>query len=192
MSRQLSLAWMQRGFEGGWLGPTFSKAVFFGNGLMAIVAGLTAHLLVETLAFGPVAPFDAAATVMVVGGAIIVSTWTENFGDASERHSFIGQCTKAAQAIARGRQCSAVPPTSPSSSADVLLVFLFCIQPDALRACRRQSFCERLSSMSPCMSTDCWPRAGQPCTCSNALLIVTHLLLCRPQGGPAGGNAVPV
>ena len=93
---------LQRGFEGGWLGPTFSKAVFFGNGLMAIVAGLTAHMLVETFAFGPVAPFDAAAVVMLLGGGIIVATWTENFGDNSQKQSFLTQCSKAAQAIARG------------------------------------------------------------------------------------------
>lgn len=94
---------MQRGFEGGWLGPTFSKAVFFGNGLMAIAAGLLAHTLVETFAIGPVAPFDAAAVVMLIGGAIIVTTWTENYGDNSEKRSFVAQCTKAAQAIARGQ-----------------------------------------------------------------------------------------
>ena len=99
---------MQRGFEGGWLGPTFSKAVFFGNGLMAIVAGLNAHLLVETLAFGPVAPFDAAALVMVTGGAIIISTWTENFGDNSEKRSFLKQCHEAARAIAGGKGWSCI------------------------------------------------------------------------------------
>ena len=105
---------LQRGFEGGWLGPTLAKAVFFGNGLMAIVAGLTAHLLVETLAFGPVAPFDAAGIVMVVGGAIIMTTWTENFGDASDRLSFLAQCTKAAQAIARGMGRKMLCQTYPS------------------------------------------------------------------------------
>lgn len=94
----------KRGFEGGWLGPTFSKAVFFGNGLMAIAAGLLAHTLVETFAIGPVAPFDAAAVVMLIGGAIIVTTWTENYGDNSEKRSFVAQCTKAAQAIARDRK----------------------------------------------------------------------------------------
>ena len=69
---------------------------------MAIVAGLLAHVLVETLAFGPVAPFDAAAVAMVLGGLIIVTFWTENFGDSSEKQTFIEQCTKAAKAIAQG------------------------------------------------------------------------------------------
>ena len=53
---------LQRGFAPDWLGNTFSQAVFLGNGLMAILSGLAAHLLVETAALGPVAPFDAAAT----------------------------------------------------------------------------------------------------------------------------------
>ena len=73
----------KRGFNGDWLGGTFSQAVFLGNGLMAILAGLFAHTLVETLAVGPVAPFDAAATVLVIGGAIIYTTWSENHGDSS-------------------------------------------------------------------------------------------------------------
>lgn len=58
---------MQRGYDGEWLGGTFSRAVFLGNGLIAILAGLIAHSLVETLALGPVAPFDAAAVVMLLG-----------------------------------------------------------------------------------------------------------------------------
>jgi len=37
----------QRGYEPDWLGNTFSIAVFLGNGLVAIVAGLLAHGLVE-------------------------------------------------------------------------------------------------------------------------------------------------
>jgi len=38
---------VQRGYEPDWLGNTFSIAVFLGNGLVAIVAGLLAHGLVE-------------------------------------------------------------------------------------------------------------------------------------------------
>ena len=57
----------QRGYDGEWLGGTFSRAVFLGNGLIAILAGLVAHSLVETLSLGPVAPFDAAAIVMLLG-----------------------------------------------------------------------------------------------------------------------------
>lgn len=90
----------KRGFSGDWLGGTFSQAVFLGNGLMAILAGLTAHTLVETVQLGPVAPFDAASVVLLVGGFIVFTTWTENYGDASEHSSPLDGFTKAAKLIA--------------------------------------------------------------------------------------------
>lgn len=89
----------KRGYNADWLGGTFSQAVFLGNGLMAILAGLIAHALVETLAIGPVAPFDAAATVLIIGGVIIYSTWTENYGDASSGSSATDGFKKAAKLI---------------------------------------------------------------------------------------------
>jgi hypothetical protein len=156
----------KRGFSGDWLGNTFSQAVFLGNGLVAIVSGLFAHLLVETASLGPVAPFDAASVTLAVsrggrggggsccicsvpagllwpsapkptvqptgltqgatysthahitptrpppcppahlpparaqvGGFIIFSTWSENFGDASEGGSSADGFKRAAQAI---------------------------------------------------------------------------------------------
>ena len=93
---------MQRGYDGELLGGTFSRAVFVGNGLIAIVAGLVAHSLVETLGLGPVAPFDAAALVMVFGGVIVLFSWTENFGNCSEKKSFVEQLKSGAHAIANG------------------------------------------------------------------------------------------
>ncbi|GMP61245.1 hypothetical protein CsSME_00041578 [Camellia sinensis var. sinensis] len=54
-----------RGFDQQWLSLTFSKAIFLGNGLVAIVAGLFGNLLVDSLNLGPVAPFDAAAGAAV-------------------------------------------------------------------------------------------------------------------------------
>jgi MFS family permease len=91
----------KRGFSGDWLGNTFSQAVFLGNGLMAILAGLVAHTLVETLAVGPVAPFDAAALVLLAGGAIVYTTWTENYGtDASDTTSGVEMFRRAGALIA--------------------------------------------------------------------------------------------
>lgn len=81
----------------------FSKAVFLGNGLVAIISGLLAHTLVETLNLGPVAPFDAASVVMVLGGAIVLFTWPENYGDSSNKRSFLEQMGTAAKAIAQGK-----------------------------------------------------------------------------------------
>ena len=71
----------KRGFDADWLGGVFSQAVFLGNGLMAIVAGLFAQSVVDL--FGPVAPFDTALVVLLAGGVVIASTWDENYGGGS-------------------------------------------------------------------------------------------------------------
>ncbi|KAM7273000.1 hypothetical protein ACFE04_027664 [Oxalis oulophora] len=92
--------YLLRGFDGQWLSITFSKAIFLGNGLVAILAGLFGNLLVDTLALGPVAPFDAASCFLAIGMAIILSSWTENYGDASESKSLLTQFRGAAVAIA--------------------------------------------------------------------------------------------
>lgn len=90
----------KRGFEQQWLSVTFSKAIFLGNGLVAILSGLFGNLLVDTFSFGPVAPFDAAACLLAVGMAIILSSWTENYGDPSENKDLLTQFKGAAVAIA--------------------------------------------------------------------------------------------
>ncbi|KAH9321890.1 hypothetical protein KI387_016529, partial [Taxus chinensis] len=90
----------KRGFDPQWLSLTFSKAVFLGNGLVAIVAGLFANTLADTLGFGPVSPFDAAACFLAIGMAIILYTWTENYGDPSESKGLLTQFKGAALAIA--------------------------------------------------------------------------------------------
>lgn len=93
----------QRGFDQQWLSITFSKAIFLGNGLIAIISGLFGNLLVDTLAFGPVAPFDAAACFLAVGMAIILGSWGENYGDSSDNKSLLAQFKGAAVAIASGK-----------------------------------------------------------------------------------------
>ncbi|KAL5707790.1 hypothetical protein ACHQM5_018651 [Ranunculus cassubicifolius] len=90
----------KRNFEQQWLSITFSKAIFFGNGLVAILAGLFGNVLADTLGFGPVAPFDAAAVFLAIGMAIILSSWNENFGDPSESKDLLTQFKGAAIAIA--------------------------------------------------------------------------------------------
>lgn len=92
----------QRGFDPQWLSLTFSKAIFLGNGLIAIVSGLFANLIADNLGFGPVAPFDAAACVLAIGMAIIMFSWTENYGDPSESKDLFGQFKVAGKAIASG------------------------------------------------------------------------------------------
>lgn len=94
--------YLQRGFEQQWLSVTFSKAIFLGNGLVAIVAGLFGNLLVDSFSLGPVSPFDAAAIFLAIGMAVILSSWSENFGDPSENKDLLTQFKGAAVAIASG------------------------------------------------------------------------------------------
>ncbi|KAJ8459536.1 hypothetical protein OPV22_032462 [Ensete ventricosum] len=90
----------KRGFDPQWLSVTFAKAIFLGNGLIAIVSGLFANLLADNLGFGPVAPFDAAACCLAIGMAIILSSWSENYGDPSDSKDLITQFKGAAAVIA--------------------------------------------------------------------------------------------
>ena len=61
-----------------WLSVTFS-AMTFGNGIVAIIAGVIASFLAAN--FGPVAPFDASLVLLLIGGVIISMAWPENYGD---------------------------------------------------------------------------------------------------------------
>ncbi|RRT82146.1 hypothetical protein B296_00019575 [Ensete ventricosum] len=99
-SDEVVVSLLQRGFDSQWLSVIFSKAIFLGNGLIAIVSGLFANLLADNLGFGPVAPFDAAACLLGIGMAIILSSWSENYGDPSNSKDLITQFKGAAAAIA--------------------------------------------------------------------------------------------
>ncbi|KAK6935594.1 Molybdate-anion transporter [Dillenia turbinata] len=98
------LNFVQRGFEQQWLSLTFSKAIFLENGLITILSGLLGNLLVDTLGFGPVSEFDAAACFLAIGMAIIMSSWSENYGDPSEKKDLLTQFRTAAVAIASGEK----------------------------------------------------------------------------------------
>ncbi|KAG7572146.1 MFS transporter superfamily [Arabidopsis suecica] len=58
------------------------------------------NFLVDSLALGPVAPFDAAACFLAIGMAVIISSWSENYGDPSENKDLLTQFKDAASAIA--------------------------------------------------------------------------------------------
>lgn len=88
-----------RSYDPEWLSGTFSKAIFIGNGLVSIIAGLLANYLVTDMELGPVAPFDAAATFLAVGGVIIALTWTENKGDVKDNASLQASFHAAWKAI---------------------------------------------------------------------------------------------
>lgn len=69
---------------------------------MAILSGLFGNVLVDSLKLGPVAPFDAASCFLAIGMIVILSTWTENYGDPSENKDLLTQFKGAAAAIAAG------------------------------------------------------------------------------------------
>ena len=99
------VCFVQRHYEEDWLGGTFSAAIFVGNGLVAIVSGLVAHTLVEALGLGAVAPFDAAHAVLLLGGVVVLATWTENYGEeegSGRVPSLWGQIWAAVRAIQQG------------------------------------------------------------------------------------------
>ena len=61
------------------MSSTFANAGF-GNGAVAIVAGLVASFLAEKVGF--VAPFDASLLLLLGGGFIIQTRWRENYGNS--------------------------------------------------------------------------------------------------------------
>jgi hypothetical protein len=65
-------------------------------------AGLLANFLVEDLKLGPVAPFDAAGVVLLLGGAIIIASWGENKGSTKGNAGLVAQFHEAFQAIIQG------------------------------------------------------------------------------------------
>lgn len=70
-----------RGFHPEWLSNTFSIASI-GNSASAIAAGIIATSL--TMITGSLtAPFDCAIVFLLIGGVIILTRWTENYGDKS-------------------------------------------------------------------------------------------------------------
>jgi MFS family permease len=93
-----------RNYDPEWLNGTFSKAIFIGNGLVSIIAGLLANYLVTDMDLGPVAPFDAAASFLAIGGVIISFTWTENKGDTKENSSLEASFRAASNAIFKDKK----------------------------------------------------------------------------------------
>jgi hypothetical protein len=68
---------------------------------MAILAGFFGDFLVEKMQLGRVAPFDAAIVFMMIGAAIMMATWGENYGDKGSKN--IGQqFSRAWNAIVSG------------------------------------------------------------------------------------------
>jgi predicted MFS family arabinose efflux permease len=71
----------KQGFENSLLGDTFSYATF-GNGLVAVIAGLVANTAAHTS--GYVAPFVVAILPLGVVAVMVSMTWTENYGNQQQ------------------------------------------------------------------------------------------------------------
>jgi hypothetical protein len=92
----------KRGYEGSWLSGTFSAAVF-GNGVVAIIAGIIAEwaagLLQLTSVSGSVmmggycSPFDLSMICLAITWALIAASWGENFGGGYQSEGLLS--TKA-------------------------------------------------------------------------------------------------
>ncbi|CAF0779867.1 unnamed protein product [Adineta steineri] len=70
----------RRNFEPETLGIIFANA-YFGNSVVAILSGIVAQVVANT--FGYVAPFDSAILSFIAMCVLLITTWSENYGDAS-------------------------------------------------------------------------------------------------------------
>jgi len=70
---------ISRGFDSSWLGDTFSTAIF-GNGVVAILAGVVASFL--SIQFGYGSPFLLSVLFLAASAVFVYVNWTENYGDS--------------------------------------------------------------------------------------------------------------
>ncbi|GMT26124.1 hypothetical protein PFISCL1PPCAC_17421 [Pristionchus fissidentatus] len=78
----------KRGFSDDKLGVVFSNAAL-ANSLIAIAAGYVAQFAADI--FGFVAPFDVALLVLLLQAVLVLTNWSENYGDekATTSESFV-------------------------------------------------------------------------------------------------------
>ena len=117
-----------RGFEPAWLSTTFANAQA-GNSIVAILSGVLGEWIAGTTPMrvlvagsstgedaapdgaimwgGYCLPFDAAAVFLLIGGAVIMTTWNENYGDTKQSSGADGlreSLTKGLLLLARDRR----------------------------------------------------------------------------------------
>lgn len=93
-------AWMvtehkRHKFSDAGMSQTYSRATI-ANGLVAVSAGFVGQYASD--AAGPVAPFDMAIVFMMVGVAIVIATWSENYGGSDNGSGSIAGSIKVALA----------------------------------------------------------------------------------------------
>jgi len=93
----------KNGFDSSLLGDTFSFATF-GNGLVAVLAGLVANKAADS--FGYVSPFVVAIIPLLLAAIIVICTWTENYGNQSS--SLLTSVSKAFSLIRNDARIAAL------------------------------------------------------------------------------------
>jgi hypothetical protein len=114
----------KHGFKPDLLMNIFSQAAFFGNGVVAILSGIIAHILVEILDLGPRAPFDAAATILLSGGLFIFLTWSENVSTGSTQGSLVERVSLALKLLAE-KPVIALLGTTQALFEATIYIFVF-------------------------------------------------------------------
>ena len=100
---------LQLGLPPAWLVHTFASSTAC-SGLLAILAGLVAATLADTLQLGPLAPFLLAVPVLAACSVVILSSWQENYGartgsGAGCRAGFAALAKPAVAALALVQVC---------------------------------------------------------------------------------------
>jgi MFS family permease len=91
------------GFDVSLLGGTFSYATF-GNGLVAVLAGLVANTAADS--FGFVAPFVVALIPLSAVLFLVYSTWSENYGN--QQQSYLSSLSAGFNLIRRDPRVAAL------------------------------------------------------------------------------------
>jgi len=109
----------KRGFDTALLADTFAYQTF-GNGVVAVVAGLVANSAADT--FGYVAPFMISIIPLVTLSILVSTTWNENFGNA--QFSLLSSLQKGFDLIRRDARLAALG-VAQSCYEGALYTFIF-------------------------------------------------------------------
>jgi len=109
----------KRGFDATLLADTFAYQTF-GNGVVAVVAGLVANSAADT--FGYVAPFMISIVPLVTLSILVSVTWNENFGNA--QFSLLSSLQKGFDLIRRDARLAALG-VAQSCYEGALYTFIF-------------------------------------------------------------------
>lgn len=93
----------KQGHDNTLIGDTFAYATF-GNGLVAVVAGLTANYAASN--YGYVAPFVVAIIPLVLVALMISFTWSENYGN--QQLNMMSSLTKGFDLVRRDSRIAAL------------------------------------------------------------------------------------